>query len=38
MAAEAALALIDHHLVVAAERPGGSEAGDAGADDGDSHD
>jgi hypothetical protein len=37
MAAETVLALVDDHVVAATEEPGGSEAGYAGADDGDFH-
>src|SRR5947199_69045 len=37
MPAEAALAFVDHHLVMAAERPRGAETRDTCADDGNSH-
>jgi hypothetical protein len=37
MAAEATFALVDHDVVLAAEKPGGAHAGYAGADDGDFH-
>src|SRR5438067_12732242 len=37
MPAGAALAFVDHHLVMAAERPRGAETRDTCADDGNSH-
>jgi hypothetical protein len=37
VAAEAALALVDHDVVLAAQQPGGAQTGYAGADDGDFH-
>ena len=37
VSAEAVLALVDDHVVATAEEPGDSEAGYAGADDGDFH-
>ena len=37
VSAETVLTLVDDHVVAAAEEPGGSETGHAGADDGDFH-
>ena len=37
VAAETALALVDHDVVLAAQQPGGAQTGYAGADDGDFH-